>query len=405
MGKTFRYVNAWLLQLVLAGLMVWLAYGILIQNGEVSSIAYARGQASASPSERKSVVIERPPLRFIRDPNPSFSAVAVNSDHNMLVVGDENLFRVMEYDRRESTPAQARLTEPKRIISGTNTRFEMMCGVYIDPKTLDIFVLNGDTQHWMPVFSPDEKGNVAPSRYLYVPSHPFQIAADEEKQEIYMSIESGRVDVYRKQAAGEEKPLRSIEGNDTHLGDSHGIALDTKNRLIFVANFGNAHVRTGSGRGGYGKFEAPSITVFPMDASGNVKPLRVIEGPATRLNWPSHMAFHEQRQELYVANDGDDSILVFRGTDQGNAATTREIKGPKTGIKHPPGIALDDKLGELYVANMGTPTISVFPVSANGDVAPIRTLRGGPAGAVNLMIGNPGAVGYDSKRDQILVPN
>jgi len=108
---------------------------------------------------------------------------------------------------------------------------------------------------------------------------------------------------------------------------------------------------------------------------------------------------------LFVANDADNSIVVFRASDQGDVAPTRVIKGPKTGIKNPPGIALDAKLGELYVANMGTPSITVFPVTANGDVAPARTIRGGPAGAVGLMIGNPGAVGYDSKREQILVPN
>src|SRR5881396_1889299 len=95
MIKLFRYRKIWPLQLVLAGLIVWLAHGIL-----------AEGQV-----DRKPVVIERPPLRFIKDPNPSFSAVAVDSDSNMLVVSDENMFRIMEYDRRESTPPRARLTE------------------------------------------------------------------------------------------------------------------------------------------------------------------------------------------------------------------------------------------------------------------------------------------------------
>jgi 6-phosphogluconolactonase (cycloisomerase 2 family) len=117
------------------------------------------------------------------------------------------------------------------------------------------------------------------------------------------------------------------------------------------------------------------------------------------------MALHEERQELFVANDADSSILVFRTTDQGNAAPIRMIKGPKTGIKHPPGLALDAKLGELYVANIGAPSVTVFPVTANGDVPPARTIRSAPAGAVGLMIGNPGAVGYDTKRQQILVPN
>src|SRR5438309_11209918 len=150
------------LRLVLAGLLVWLAYGILMQ----------------AQADRKPVVLERAPLRFIKDPNPSFSAVAVDSESNMLVVSDENMFRIMEYDRRENTPPQARLSEPKRIISGTNTKAEMICGVYIDPKTKEIYALNGDTQNWMPVFSTDARGNVAPNRALNIPGHPFQLAAD-----------------------------------------------------------------------------------------------------------------------------------------------------------------------------------------------------------------------------------
>ena len=54
---------------------------------------------------------------------------------------------------------------------------------------------------------------------------------------------------------------------------------------------------------------------------------------------------------------------------------------------------------------MGNATVTVFPVTANGNVKPVRVVRGAPIGSVGLNIGNPGAVGYDSKRDQILVPN
>ena len=178
-----------------------------------------------------------------------------------------------------------------------------------------------------------------------------------------------------------------------------------KNNLIFVSNFGNAHNRNPETGGTYGSFELPSITVYPLEASGNTKPLRIIEGPKTLMNWPSHLAFHHERQELFVANDGDSSVLVFRASDEGDVAPIRVIKGSKTGIQHPPGIALDEKLNELYVASMGTPSVTVFPVTANGDVPPVRTIRGAPAGTQSLMIGNPGAVAYDSKREQILVPN
>ena len=84
-----------------------------------------------------------------------------------------------------------------------------------------------------------------------------------------------------------------------------------------------------------------------------------------------HLAVHEERGELYVANDMDHSILVFRITDQGDAAPTRIIKGTNTGIKNPTSVALDLKNGELWVANMGNHSATVFPLTANGDVGTI----------------------------------
>jgi DNA-binding beta-propeller fold protein YncE len=97
--------------------------------------------------------------------------------------------------------------------------------------------------------------------------------------------------------------------------------------------------------------------------------------------------------------------LVFRESDSGDAAPLRVIKGPRTRVKNPTGLSLDAKNGELWVASMGNFTAAVFPVTANGDVAPLRQIRAGPSDQTALMIGNPGAVAYDSKRQEILVPN
>jgi DNA-binding beta-propeller fold protein YncE len=393
----------WLVSVAGVGMAVWFANAI-----------YAGGQATQGRSEdRKPILIERGPQRVIKDQYPSFSAVAIDAETNMLVVTDENLFQILEYDRRDNTPPRARLTEPKRVISGMNTHAEMMCGAYIDPVTKEIYVVNNDTQNWLPVFGRDARGNATPSRYLAAPHGTFGIAVDELAQEMFLTVQhQNSVVVYRKQASGDEKPLRTLAGADTQLEDPHGIALDMKNKLMFVSNFGNAQVNpateaVGNRRpaGAYGKFEAPSITVYPLNASGNTKPLWTIEGPQAQLNWPSHLAFHEERQELFVANDADDSILVFRATDKGNVAPVRVIKGPNTGIRNPPGITLDVKNGEIAIASMGTHAVLFFPVTANGDVKPLRIIRGGPADQLALNIGNPGAVGYDTKRGQILVPN
>src|SRR5436189_6323758 len=174
--------------------------------------------------------IDKKPLRYIKDPNPAWSSIAVNADNNMVVMTDENLFRVVEYSRLDNTPPKARFTEPKRFIGGDQTRMELLCGAYIAPKTLEVYVTNNDTQDWMPVFSRNAKGNVAPDRLLATPHRTWVITAVATRLEPYATVQfPSAVIVYRTTAANSEAALRLLEGDATELADPHGIALDMKN--------------------------------------------------------------------------------------------------------------------------------------------------------------------------------
>ena len=106
-----------------------------------------------------------------------------------------------------------------------------------------------------------------------------------------------------------------------------------------------------------------------------------------------------------MANDAGDSILVFSVTANGNAAPKRMLKGPKTGLRNPVGIFADSKNQELWVSNFGNHSATVYPLDANGDVAPLRTIRSAPLDKQAIMIGNPGAINFDTNREEILVPN
>ena len=66
---------------------------------------------------------------------------------------------------------------------------------------------------------------------------------------------------------------------------------------------------------------------------------------------------------------------------------------------------VDKENEELWVANYGNHSLNVYDLQVNGDVPPKRTIRSGPIGKRALMIGNPGALAYDTKREEILVPN
>jgi DNA-binding beta-propeller fold protein YncE len=385
-----------------------------LQQDRVTPGTAAR--SAVSEGGHSFVSINRTPLRVIRDPRPTFSAVAVDNIRDEIVLQDENTFQILVYDRRDNTPANAAFTEPKRVIGGVETKVEFNCAIYVDPQTGDIYAVNNDTIDTMTVFSRSARGNVRPDRELHTPHRTYGISVDEGSHELYLTVQHPpQVVVYRKQASGSEKPLRSLGGNQTHLQDPHGIAVDAKHGLMFVANYGNvAYSRqnrdgTSGGRTsvepGSGKYFPPSITVYPIKADGDVAPAQIISGPKTQLNWPSHIFVDPEHEELFVANDADHSVLVFRTSDNGDVAPLRVLKGAKTGLKNPVGVFLDTQNDELAVASMGNHSASFFPRTANGDVVPKRTIRSAPAGTPALQIGNPGAVAYDSTRDQILVPN
>jgi len=140
------------------------------------------------------------------------------------------------------TPPTARLTEPKRVISGHETKTEFNCGLYIDPKTGDIYSVNNDTLDTLSIFSRNARGNARPDRMLHTPHGTYGMAVNEETQEIYLTIQhENEVVVHRKTAQGEDKPIRTLQGIHVGLADPHGIGIDTKNQLMFVANYGNAH--------------------------------------------------------------------------------------------------------------------------------------------------------------------
>jgi hypothetical protein len=74
-------------------------------------------------------------------------------------------------------------------------------------------------------------------------------------------------------------------------------------------------------------------------------------------------------------------------------------------IKNPTGVFGDFRNDELWVANFGNHAATVYRRSASGDTPPLRVIRSGPVDEPALGIGNPHPIAYDTKREEILVPN
>jgi hypothetical protein len=222
--------------------------------GAFDDTAQAAAQSTGNGTE-----ISRPPVRTIRDTYPIYSSIAVDTQFNEIALQDTNLFGIKVFNRLENTPADVEASKPTRVIEGRETDLEYNNGLYIDPKNGDIYSVASDTADNLIVFPRSASGNTAPSRQLKTPHRNFATAVDEEKGEIFITIQyPPKVVVYRKQAAGTEQPLRVLEGARTGLSDAHGMAIDVQKKLLFVSNWGNSSDYQVAGSG---QFHLPSITV------------------------------------------------------------------------------------------------------------------------------------------------
>jgi DNA-binding beta-propeller fold protein YncE len=360
------------------------------------------------------------PARVVRDPWPTFHSVAVDPVNDRVVMSDSNRHGVWIYQRTAGASESRDVTEPLGGFRGPATGMMFVASVALDPQRREIYTVDNDIGDRLMTYSYDALGNAKPIRSLAVPHQAWGIALSDKRQEVAISIESSRmIVVYSRGAAGDDEPLRVLRGVTTGLADPHGVQFDDERDELVVVNHGN-QTWGPPGTGDWdpaelpssapppplgGRWLPPSLRIFRADANGDAAPIRTIEGDRTRLNWPMGLALDPTRGEMVVANNGDNSVLFFKREATGNAAPSRVLQGDRTGIVGPMNVAVDTKNHELWVSNYGDHTALVFALDASGNVAPKRIIRNAPAGAPTTGFGNPGAVTYDSKRGEIIVPN
>jgi 6-phosphogluconolactonase (cycloisomerase 2 family) len=351
------------------------------------------------------------PVRSVADPYPSLHSVTVDPENNKVLMSDSNRGGLLVYDRNAGTaPTLDAVSEPVTQVRGPATGMMFVAGVASDPRNRELFAVNNDIGDRMEVFPYGAEGNVKPKRILFVPHGSWGVALNRQREELAITVEhANTVVVYRRDATLGDAPLRVVHGSKTGLQDPHGIIFDETHNEISVANHGNwapltrAESLEGELKGG--KFDLPSITTYAGDANKDQAPVRKIQGKHTELNWPMGIALDSVDDEMAVASYGNNSILIFRRDAQGDVTPIRTIGGSRTGIAGPMGVSIDTKNDEIWVTNYRDHSAAVFARTAKGNVTPKRVLRNAPLGTPAVGFGNPGAVTYDSKRDQILVPN
>jgi 6-phosphogluconolactonase (cycloisomerase 2 family) len=251
------------------------------------------------------------------------------------------------------------------------------------------------------VYARGASGDVAPIRTIQTGlDHPHTLGVDLLHQELFVPnnlAASGQpaINVYDLNASypGNDAPKRTITGGLTGLNRPAGLAVDSVNQELYVAN----DVVGGS-----------SITVYALGANGNVAPLRTLQGSLTGIEGPLGMAVDLVHDQLIVANyrttDGG-SLAFFNRTADGNVAPIRTLQGPLTGFSDPQGVALDLAHDEIVVANSSFMTsamgnLLVFSRTASGNVGPIRQISG-----PDTALCNPIGLVLDRVNDEIVAAN
>ena len=413
-------------------LLGWMASGI----GENNHASIALAQNTGTAAERRTIFIERDPIRVIEeDPYSNFSGMAIDEESGEIYVSNDNEAKGQSIETyRVEFPASRsnRVTEPLRMISGPKADLGDICAIAVSPEFNEIYKVSGEGNSELAVFSTDANGNVEPIRWLPTSHGAWGIALERKFDELFVTIEHvNRVAVYQRTAQLTDDAVRYIQGPKTQLADPHGIYADAERNEIYVVNHGHWHhtepgetfLQEGSippeligKRLAYpdivrqltpssGKFLPPSITVYPRTGHGDIEPLRVIQGSKTGLNVPLGIFLDTVSNQLVVANAGGANILFFDVNADGDVAPVRVIGGPLTELAGPTSVVVDKKRNEVWATNWDNHTATVYPRSAEGNVKPLRVIRSAPKDSPRSGFGSPGTVAYNPKRKELLVPN
>ena len=316
------------------------------------------------------------PVRVIGGPatglmNPT--GLALDRDGRIYVTTSEVTENTFEVARLNVyAPDAEGDAAPIRTIAGPAARMSRPAGVAVTEDGA-VYVVNSRVfsrdYGSVRAYAGDADGDAPPLRTLIGPetrfAGPAMLAVDRDTLYV-VSPALRRVTVHPPGAGA--APVRVLQGDATELDDPSGLAFNHLGQL-YVADREAA-----SGINAYGP-DLGAVRVHRAGATGNEAPLRTIKGSLTRLNGPGGLAV-DRRGNVYVANrwgTGPGSVTVYGPRADGDMRPLRMIAGPATGLRAPAALTLDAH-DTLYVVNAGT--VTVYRPGADGNAAPVRTFWG-----------------------------
>lgn len=253
------------------------------------------------------------PLRELTVPHQSWG-LSLDLTRDEMAVTSQQYQGISIYERRATG-----IMRPLRTIRGDDTGLADPHGVYLDGLGNEVFAASHGNWTELRSYADDLvllPGDYKPGRF-----------------------ELPSIRVYRGNADGNVRPIRTIQGPHTELAWPMGLDVHRERNEIAVANYGSS-----------------SVLIFPKGATGDVAPSRVIGGSRTGIVGPVGVAYDRRNQEIWIANYGDHTALVFDIGASGNVEPKRIIRNappgtPTTGFTNASAAAYDSKRGELLVPN------------------------------------------------------
>ena len=276
-----------------------------------------------------------------------------------------------------SSLAQNGNVSPATALTGINTTFNDTHRTAFDSsgRMYETDISTGTVD----IFPAGASGNVAPTASIDLdcPSGIAIVASNN----VFVSSCDNVIYVYPAVASGttgtlSTSPTYSIEGANTTFKFPNGIALNSTDTELWVANEENH-----------------DVLCFTLPSSGttgtqNLTPKATITNTAfLRV----HSLALDSSNNVYVTNTntnaaGDSGVYVYPSTATGAATPSATIVGSSTGFFNPNGISLDSE-NNIYVGNNGTTAeVLIFRAGANGNVAPVATIGGSGTG-INFVHG------------------
>ena len=117
------------------------------------------------------------------------------------------------------------------------------------------------------------------------------MSLDPDGGYLYIANDQGdSVIAFRETDEGNVQPAKILKGLKTGLKNPTGVAVDTKNKELWVSNLGNS-----------------SATVYTLGANGNAAPLRTIRSAprgrtSVKFGKPQAVAYDTKREQYLVPN-------------------------------------------------------------------------------------------------------